>query len=131
MRGDNSQFSILNFKFIKGGDILLCKNCKVKLTDIDIYCRSCGRPTEEYKKQFKLSEIQKVANSRSITVSHVSVRYNVLVALAVLSVVVLFLFDFIKISLWIDYIILNLFMIFLCPLLMLPLANVLDNEQKI
>ena len=111
--------------------MLHCKNCKAKLADIDIYCLMCGRPTEEYKKQFKLSEILKSAKSKTALEPHVNIIYYITIAFVFFSVIYLFVFDLINISYWIDYINLNIIMIFLCPLLILPLANILDNERKI
>ena len=110
---------------------MFCKNCKAKLTSIDIYCKGCGRPTESFKSQFKVFDVLRLASKQVSDATFSNNIYNIVVTLAIIWVVFIFSFNFLSLSYWTSYFLFNLAMVLLCPLLMIPLASVVEKEKKL
>ena len=98
---------------------MVCKSCKKKLSTIDIYCLSCGVPTEGYREQFRLKKIIGLAKEGCSLDKTNNIFYVISVALVMIAFVYIVENNFISESYWVNYISMNLFMVLFVPLLML------------
>jgi hypothetical protein len=113
---------------------MICKSCKCKVDDIDIYCKACGKPTENGKKQFKVGHILKDATKDTRPIMNGNIfAFIVIVILVLFGSVYLLNFHIQIQSEWIKYLVLNALLVVVLPLLILPLANVAtaDDSEKI
>jgi hypothetical protein len=107
---------------------MLCKKCRVKIADIDIYCQSCGTPSESYKKQFRLQAILQSAKDAKMPIESSFGIYTISIAILIVAIVVVFGFSVVlpALSETASYYILNASLVFVIPLLILPLQNTID-----
>ena len=113
---------------------MICRNCKKKLTTLDLYCLECGLPSESYHEQFKVKKILKQAWENSRKSSSGFNFYFIGIALALLLTLYLTYFEVISENGFFNYLFVNVCMIFIFPLLLLPFATFskmrIENEDN-
>ena len=109
---------------------MICKTCKKKNDQLDLYCLHCGTPSESYKLHFKVSEILKRSNEAAKKQKSNFHFYYIIVALIILLAVYLANFNIISDNYLFNYVFLNISMVILLPILMLPFSPPLSEGGK-
>ncbi|MCL2065043.1 MAG: hypothetical protein FWG98_11850 [Candidatus Cloacimonetes bacterium] len=103
---------------------MICNNCKKKLSPIDLYCINCGVPSEGYRQQFNIKTIIKESIENSKNQQSSNNFYYIGVTIVLLLIIYLTHFQVISSMFWFNYLFINISMIFLSPLLLMPLASI-------
>ena len=102
---------------------MVCKSCKKKLSNLDIYCLSCGVPAESFKEHFGIKKIIGLAKDACRADKTNNFIYIIPVALVLIAFVYVVENGFIGDSYWVNYIAMNGFMVFYVPLLILAFGG--------
>jgi hypothetical protein len=107
-----------------------CQSCKKKVSTIDIYCLSCGVPTEGYKAHFKIKDVLQTAkhlsksNVKSLLFSNIAFSLILFLALYFINN------NFISDNVWIKYVLINVLVITVVPFLFLPFGQILPPDVR-
>ena len=107
---------------------MICKSCKKKVEDIDIYCLSCGLPLDRYRQQFCLKKAVKQANDSAKNQSNTFFPFNVILGIVLVTVICLTTFMS-GANKAVSYLIQNILIIFIAPIFMLQLAAVPEDKK--
>ena len=108
---------------------MVCKSCKKNITEIDIYCLSCGTPTENYKQHFSIKKTLQAAKAAAKADNVNLIFYYIPIALVLIVLVCITGYNVLSESYWLNYALLNISAIFIVPLLILPLSLVTKEKD--
>ena len=108
---------------------MICKSCRKKVDDIDIYCLGCGFPLDRFKQQFSLKKIIKQTNDSTRNQTNTNFLYNVVLGVILAVVICVTSFKIISPSTIINYIVQNALIILIAPFFMLQLAIVKEDKK--
>ena len=107
---------------------MICKSCKKKVEDTDIYCLSCGLPLERYRQQFNLKKVIKQANDSAKNQNNTFFTFNVVLGIVLVGVICWTLYIG-SANKCVPYIVQNLLIIFIAPLFMLQFAAIPEDRK--
>ena len=103
---------------------MICRSCKKKLSEIDVYCEGCGLPTENFKEQFRVRKVIRQAYDSSKVDKESSMFSLIPVILAIVAFVYLIENRILTEMYWVNYILLNAFMVFMIPLVIRQVSGI-------
>jgi len=106
---------------------MICKTCRNRIDDLDLYCRVCGEPSENHRNQFIIKDILK-ADTGQQTIPPPFYLFSIPATVALLTIIYIFNFSVITTSYWANYILLNICSTLIIPLIMLPFGIVINQE---
>jgi len=109
---------------------MICKSCRSKTDDNDVYCLSCGIPLDKYKQQFNLKKIIKQTNDSAKSQKHTYFIYNIVLGILLTTSIIITKLSILTDNYVMNYIIQNILIILLVPFFMLQLVNI-DNKHNV
>jgi hypothetical protein len=103
----------------------------MKVEATDIYCYSCGVPTEAFKKHFRLRGVLGKARESIKLETDRFLIYNLLIGLVLLVVIFIAENNVLTHSHWLNYGIINVSAILAVPLLMIPFVSIKTEDKKL
>jgi len=110
--------------------LMVCKSCKIKLSNTDVYCGSCGVPTESFRKQFNVKSVLSESRAAMKAEKNKNATYSLFVSLLLLMSIYITTFQVITESYWINYLLTNVLCVLIIPFLLLSF-NVVKHENII
>lgn len=113
---------------------MICKSCKKKINEIDVYCDACGEVAESFKKKFKLKEILSVAK-KNVDIKR-DYPLQAIIFIFIFSILPLLLTGFfIRDNVFLNshratYFLSNLIYLVFVPLIFLPFTFYKDSDEK-
>jgi len=110
---------------------MICKLCKKKTIDTDIYCLTCGKATDSYKEQFRIKKTLQEAKVSAKSEGNNLIFYYIPIAVVLIALAYISSHDILTDSHWINYILFNVSAILIVPLLILPFCLVIREREDI
>jgi len=102
---------------------MICKTCRNRFGDQELYCKACGEPSENHRNQFVIKDILKAEHEKP-TIPSLFYYCSIPAAVALLAVIYIFTFDVVSSFYWVNYISLNIASTLIIPLIMLPFGSI-------
>ena len=109
---------------------MLCKSCKQPIDNLEVYCTSCGLPTKNFKEQFSVGAILRAGKEIADKDIHYPIGQPIGVMLFLLIVVYVFNFDVLPMTSLMNYVLLNISLILVTPLLLLNTKPFSSNQPR-
>ena len=110
---------------------MLCKSCRKKTENTDVYCLNCGVPTEMYKNHFRIKPIINSALSAMNGQKDNFLLYNLLIGTLLLMVIYITTNEVLTDSYWCNYILLKISSIFIIPLMLVSLTGIVNKTDEL